>query len=309
MEQAKQNLEKRGSGIDESFNTAGQAIAQGKTIQAIQTPYATAVAVQKPRNLREVEKKCIEEAALAGDSCFYGWGSGKDRIEGPSIECAMIALRNFGNCVVCSRPVMETGTAYIFTSAFVDLETGVTYERQFRQSKKSIVYGKHDEERKGDIRFQIGQSKADRNAILRAVPGWLTDKMIVEAKAGVRDMIQKFVDNPKNGIESARKRATDALGKFGIKVERVETKLDKKYGAWDVEALVILQGDIKALTTGAESADALYPAEEEKPKEKIKNGLSEDQMKPGDAATHQGHDQELNLNGKEKDGKKKGGKF
>lgn len=276
--------------IDESFNTAGEALNQGKAIQVVQTPYQTAVAIQKPRNLREVEKKCLDEAALAGDTCYYGWGSGKDRIEGPSISCAMIALRNFGNCAVASRPVIETPTAFIFTSAFIDLETGVTYERQFRQSKKSIVYGKHDEARKEDIRFQIGQSKADRNAVLRAVPSWLTDKMVEEAKAGVREQIERFVNDPKKGgIEAARKRAFDALSKYGVKIEQIEIKLDKKYAAWDIECLVILQGDIKALTTGTESADALYPKPDEQDEQAEKSDL-EKSMIPGDPATHHGYD-------------------
>lgn len=266
--------------------TAGRLIAEGDTVRQIQTQYATAVAVQKPRDLQAVEKSCLAEAALAGEVCFYGWGTGQNRVEGPSIDCAMIAARNFGNAVVEMKPVNETAQAYIMEAAFVDLETGFTYTRQFRQSKSSIVHGRMDDERKADVRFQIGQSKAQRNVVLKALPKWLLDKMVNKAKEGVREQIQKHVE--KNGLESARKKAADVLIKLGVSTERVEKKYDKKYPAWDVEILVLLQGDIRALSDGIESADSLFPENietEETPT------ITDEDMKPGDAATHQGHDE------------------
>lgn len=274
--------------MNEGFNTAGQAIAEGKTVQQIQTTYATAVRVQQPRDLAIVEDKCLKEAALAGESCFWGWGTGKDRVEGPSIDCAMIAARNWGNAVVEPRPVIETPTAYIFEAAFIDLETGFTYSRQFRESKKSIVYGKFDVERKDNLRFQRAQSKAHRNTILKALPAWLIDKMMDVAKAGVREKLDKYI--AKNGIEKARKLSADTLSKMGVPTARVEAKYGKKYGAWDVDILVLLRGDIKALTDGAESADALFPDPEKVDKPADSNGLSTDDMKPGDSAKHQGHE-------------------
>lgn len=242
---------------NEAFNTAGAAIADGATIQQIQTSYATAVSVQRPRDLVEVEQRCLVEAALAGEVCFYGWGSGKNRVEGPSIDCAMIAARNWGNAVVEMKPVCETRTSYILEASFVDLETGFTYTRQFRQSKTWQVYGKMDDNRKEDVRFQIGQSKAQRNAILKALPSWLIDKMLDTAKQGVRESLEKYIVN--NSLESARKLVADALGKLGVPTERVEEKYNKKYGAWDVDLLIILKGDLRALSDGAESADALFP--------------------------------------------------
>ena len=276
--------------VEQGFNTAGEAISSGKTVQQIQTQYATAVSVQKPRDLGQVEQRCMQEAVLAGAVCFYGWGAGKDRIEGPSIDCAMIAVRNWGNAVVEMRPVHETPTAYIMEAAFIDLETGFTYTRQFRQSKKWTVYGKMDTYRKDDVRFQIGQSKAQRNVVLKAVPKWLIDKMIEKAKEGVREKLETFIG--KQGIEAARKLALDALAKFGVPLERIEQKYDKKYGAWDVELLVTLKGDIRALSDGVESADALFPEEvEPDPEPQKPNGsLSTEDMQPGDPATHQGHE-------------------
>jgi hypothetical protein len=253
----------RQGAIEQGFNTAGEMIGAGKTIQSIQTQYATAVSVQRPRELAVVEKRCVQEAALAGEVCFYGWGSGQNRVEGPSIDCAMIAARNWGNAVVEMKPIHETSGAYVMEAAFIDLETGFTYSRQFRQSKQWTVSGKMDAERKEDIRFQIGQSKAQRNAILKALPKWLIDKMLDKAKEGVREKIESRI--AKGGIESARKGALDALARYGVTQDRIETKYGKAYAAWDVDTLVILTGDIRALTDGVESADALFPEKTEDP--------------------------------------------
>lgn len=280
-------LAKQEHKMEQGFNTAGEAIRDGATVEQIQTTYQTAVRVQKPRELAVVEKNCLTEASLAGEACFYGWGAGKDRVEGPSIDCALIAGRNWGNAALEMKPIHETASAYIMEAVFIDLETGWTYPRQFKQSKSWKVHGRMDDNRKADIRFQIGQSKAQRNAIVKALPKWLIDKMIEKAKEGVKEKLEQFIKD--NGVEKARQLLLKSLAKYGVTQDRIEFKYDKKYGAWDVDLLVILKGDLRALTDGAESADALYPdPEAEKPAESA-NGLKPEDMKPGDPATHQGY--------------------
>lgn len=274
---------------EQAFNTAGEMIQHGATVRQMQTTYATAVAVQKPRVLTEVKKRCLEEANLAGESLYYGWGAGKDRIEGPSVKCAMIGLRNWGNAACEMIPIQETPSAYIMTAAVVDLETGVTIMRQFRQAKNWTVYGRHDEARKEDIRFQIGQSKAQRNVILNFLPEWLIESMVEQAKEGVRSKLTAYIT--KNGIEAARQLALKALAKHSVTQERVEMRIGLKYGAWDIETLVTLRGDIKALDDGAESPEVLFPikAEEEVKPVESKPGLSTENMSQGDPENHQGY--------------------
>lgn len=223
----------------------------------ITTPYATAVKVPVPRVLADVEADCLEEAALAGEACFYSWRAGGSLIEGGSIETAMIIARNFGNCVVDVGPVQETDEAFYFTAYFIDIQKGSTVARQFRQSKTSVVHMKTDEERKMGIRFQIGQSKAQRNVILRAVPSWLVDRMIDKAKEGVKKRISAYI--AKSGVDAARQGALKILAKYGVKKNHAEAKIGKPIGKWQVEELTILEGDIKALADGAESPEALFP--------------------------------------------------
>jgi hypothetical protein len=274
---------------EQAFNTAGAMIAAGDTVRQIQTSYVTAVAVQQPRDIEKVRDRCRREAAIAGARCFYGWavkGKKKGRIEGPSVKLAMIAVRNWGNCAVEMMPMHETPTSYVMTAAFIDIETGVTITRQFRQSKKWIVYGDMDEFRKDDVRFQIGQSKAQRNVVLHSLPEWLIDDMMETAKAGVRAKIEKYVE--KHSIDAARKLAVDAFGKHGVTVERIEAVIGRKMAAWDVNTLVGLQGDLQALDDQEEDPDVMFPELEtegdDKPEDKGPAGAE-----PGDPGKHQEH--------------------
>lgn len=239
---------------------------EGQTLEQYRGTYVTAVRVQKPREIVEVERKCLQEAALAGESCYYGWSAGKDRVEGPSIELAMILARNWGNCAVESPPVIETAVAYYIPAAFIDLENGTTITRFFRQSKTWKVYGRMDEDRKADIRFQIGQSKGQRNVIIRALPSWLVDKCLEKAKEGVRNKIEQYIK--KNGLVGARDGAMKELAKRGVTQERAELKYSKKMAEWDIEVLVMLKGDIQALQAKIEEPQDLFPY----PGDKAPNG-------------------------------------
>lgn len=227
-------------------------------LQQVKTSYTTAIAVQQPRDLQKVSNKLLAESRMAGESFYYGWGSGKDRIEGPSIGLANAAARCFGNSAVDMLPMQETPDAWVMTAAFIDLETGFTITRQFRQSKKSVIYGKHDEERKNDMRFQIGQSKAIRNVVLNALPQWLIDRAVEAAKLGVKERIEQYVKA--NGIAAAVELVLRGLAKHGITEVLVLGKMAvAKPEALDIDHLVMLRGDLHALDNGQEHANVLFP--------------------------------------------------
>ena len=241
-------------------SVAARTLAKGGALQQVRSSYATAIAVQQPRILHDVERRLLEEARLSGEDFYYGWGSGKDAIEGASVKLAMAAARCYGNCAIEALPVQDMPDSWIFTAAFVDLETGFTLTRQFRQSKQWVVYGRHDPERKDDIRFQIGQSKAARNVILNAVPEVLIRHAMDEAKAGVRVGIEKYVKE--NSMPKAVDLVLSGLAKVGVSEKLVLEKVGKaKREAVTVDDLVILRGDLAAIQKGQERADMLFPKE------------------------------------------------
>lgn len=242
-------------------NRGAMVPTAGQAMQQVKTGYTTAIAVQQPRELTVVQKRFLEEARLMGEAAYYGWAAGKDRIEGPSQALAYAVARCWGNCAVDQSAIEETPDAWIFTSVFVDLETGFTLTRKFRQSKRWTVHGKLDAERKDDVRFQIGQTKGDRNVILKAIPRWLVDHGMEEAKKGVREKLEKFI--VKNGLSAAIDYALKELAKSGVSDEQVCDKFSvAKASGLTVDQLVIIAGDIKAIQAGQEYPDALYPSTE-----------------------------------------------
>lgn len=241
-----------------------EVVRSGRTLEQVKTGYTTAVRVQIPRVLKEVNRRLKDEALMGGESFYYGWGSGKDKIEGPSIHLAMSAARCWGNCAVDLDDVQDLGDCWIFTAVFIDVETGFTLKRQFRQSKTSIIYGKHDEERKADMRFQIGQSKAVRNVVVNAIPKHLVREAIETAKRGVREKIERRIEalnqEGKNGMAIAQDTAVAALKKSGVTEEAVLLKLGRPtVKAITVDDLIIILGDIAAINDGSDRADELFP--------------------------------------------------
>lgn len=244
----------------------GPLPAAGEVATRVQGQFVTAVAVQKPRSLPAVQRRIEEEATLAGESFYYGWAAGGERIEGPSVKLAMAAVRCWGNCSVELLPVQEAHDAWIFTAAFVDYETGFTLQRQFRQAKNWQVHGKLDAARKEDIRFQIGQSKAIRNVVLNALPIGLIDRALDVARDGARAKLQQYVEKidkargKGKGIVQAVDLVLKGLAKHGVKEEAVLRKLEiAERKAIDLDRLVALRGDLAALDGGEARAEELYP--------------------------------------------------
>jgi hypothetical protein len=232
--------------------------APQQTLMRTQTQYTTAIAVQRPRSMARMLSKVLEEARLAGESFYYYWEV-EDRqkgrkvpVEGPSIDLAMSLARNYENCAV-DADVTETPTHYIFKGVFIDLETGFTYTRLFRQRKSQKLSSRMDGERQEDIVFQIGQSKTQRNAITRAMPGWVVDKAIETAKQAVLSGI-----NPET-IHLARLKVIDFFARYGVSQAQIEAERGRPIDQWAPSDIVDLRGMATALKEGRVSPAEIFP--------------------------------------------------
>lgn len=277
------------------------------SVTTVRTEYVTARHVPKERDVKAIMKAAIDISEMSGELFFYRWetsstdkSTGKTKkgfVIGHSVKLTNEAVRLFGNCVIDQRPVVETAGAWIFTTAFVDLETGFQRSRQFRMDKQWPVYGRMDRFRKDDIRFQIGQSKADRNVVLNSLPQIILERMLETAINSVREQIEFKIKSVYGGnIQKAIEELLKGFKLHDINQELIEAKLGLKRDKWDVNTLVMLTGDVKALQRGSETKDTLYSLDETDdphggPKsEPDKPGLSTSDMSPGDADKHQGYD-------------------
>jgi hypothetical protein len=116
-----------------------------------------------------------------------------------------------------------------------------------------------DGERQEDIVFQIGQSKTQRNAITRAMPGWLVEKAIETAKQAVLSGI-----SPET-IHLARLKVIDFFSKYGVSQAQIETERGRVIDHWTPRDIVDLRGMATALKEGRVSAAEIFPAREPAP--------------------------------------------
>lgn len=246
------------SGTREEMAPAERMLMEGQALQKVQTAYTTAIAVQKPRSIARVTSNVLEEAKFAGADFYYGWiaktKKGPVRIEGPSIDLAMCLARNYGNCVIDIEG-NETMNHFMMKGIFIDLESGFTCPRLFRQRKGQSLGGKmeDDHDRQEDIVFQIGQSKAIRNAIVRAMPRWLIDKAIAIAK-------QAEIQNIKEESPAlARAKVLQFFEQYGVDQEKIEVALNTKIDSWTAEQIAELRGMATALKEGRVAAKELFP--------------------------------------------------
>lgn len=239
-------------GIEVSNPTAS-LVAHSGGLQRQQTDYSTVLRVTRPRQRKELTKACLEEAGLAGEDFFYAWTvKGKDGkkelIEGTSIDGAMIMVRNWGNCVTPISEESEGPQHWVLKAAFIDGETGYVNERLFRQ-RKSQRTGKMDADRALDIAYQIGQSKAQRNVIVKSLPTWLVKQCLEAAKESAAG---KYQDVPKKTPGFIKR-----FGELGVTQEQLEKKLGRTVDKWEPRDLMTLAAIGRAI------ADRQTTAEEE----------------------------------------------
>jgi len=220
---------------------------------ATRTAYQAAMVVQKPRDPKAALAAATREAALAGKDFLYSWvvksKNGPEVIEGTSIDGAMVMLRNWGNAVVPVDIVEDAPAHWVFKATFIDLETGVNVERLFRQ-RKSQSTGKMDADRALDIAFQIGQSKAQRNVIVKALPVWFHNQCVDAAKEAAES---KFKDVP-----GEAKKAIASFQKGGIELDALEWYVGAALAQWTPADLVRLQGLFNALRDRVAVKDEVF---------------------------------------------------
>lgn len=235
---------------------AVEAIAAGQAMQQVRAPYTTAVAVQKPRSLSQMVSAVLAEAEQAGSSFYYRWEvenrktGNKTEVIGGSIDLAASIFRSYGNCAM-DLQCNETPSHYFFTATMIDLESGMSWPRMFRQ-RKSQALGRFDQDRQEDIVFQIGQSKAMRNAVLSVMPRWVVEKAIETARQAEINRL-----TGKGNIELARGEMLRYFAKLGVTKERIEVRLGKpidETAPEDIADLRALAGAIKdRMTTVGEA--------------------------------------------------------
>lgn len=225
-----------------------------------QTPYQTAMAVQVAREIKRVEKNIVFEASQMRESWLYSWKvavkgeDGKATVEGETIDAAMVLARCFGNCTCPCAVVSETPTHWTFEAVFIDLETGFSVQRLYRQRKPTTGLGKMSRDRAEDAAFSVGVSKAQRNAILKAMPQWLLDRAREAAKS---EAAKKIVTD--GNVDAVIAKWRERLNANGIDDSRVEARFGKPWSEFGPQDVVTLKTIGNAIREGLTSLEDEFP--------------------------------------------------
>ncbi len=229
----------------------------------------TAQRVALPRDYQKIRREISERAQVSADRYVYSWPvkdrqTGRtERIFGATIGLAYELLEIYQNAAVDCR-VEDHGDYWIFYGRFVDWERGISLTRPYMQRKTQNI-GMRDQGRADDIVFQIGVSKAERNAIVNALRS-LADFAVEEAN----DRIPKWVEA---NVDRARDRITGVLEDMDVPLNRVEKVVGRPFAKWTNKDLARVIIDLKTLRDNMATLDELFPVsdkKEEAPKPKAK---------------------------------------
>lgn len=238
-------------------------IREGKQLVKTQTPFQTAIVVQKARDIVTIRGQLMKESDMAGEAFYYSWpvktkGGGREIVEGPSIQLAVSAARLFGNCV-WSADYAEDEERYYLNGHFVDLETGFNVSRPFRQRKAPEI-GDYQEDRKQDIAFQIGVSKAMRNVIVRGgLPPWLIEQAMNRAKHSNVKRFEQLWRNKKTR-EEVIKKALAEFEKLEVNGLQIEGLMGPQK-SWTPQIMAELYGMAQAIKDGQSTVSEIFGGE------------------------------------------------
>ncbi|WP_287138983.1 hypothetical protein [Mesorhizobium sp.] len=250
--------EERRSALDEFAAKVPPTRQDIVAVSAVASPVhqvygAQPVAVHRDEG--KVLSKIRTLAAAAGEDWYYRFPvknrkeNRVDWIEGPSIKCANDLGRIYGNCEVDCR-AQDLGKVVLFHARFLDLETGYSLTRPFQQRKSAAKLGGSDDERREDIAFQIGASKAIRNVTVNALRTF-ADFAVVEAKGALVDKIGRDIEKwRRNTIERTSAR---------VDIARVEAVIGRPAKDWLAPDIAKVVASMTAVADGMATLDETFP--------------------------------------------------
>lgn len=239
------------------FISQSTAVEQARAVAEVQA--AVIVAQQVPRDMaaavREMRESC-NQIGLA-DRAFYRYPRGGQNVTGASVHLARELARCFGNVQYGIIELRRDDTGH-----YSEMQAWAwDVERNTRSSQTFVVPHKRD--KKGgpevltDLR-DVYENNANmgarrlREAIFSILPTWFTE----EAKQICMDALTN------GGGKSLSQSIADGIKLFdelGVKVDRLEAKLDRKKKDWTAHDVAQLRVSYSSIKQGTVFIDDEFP--------------------------------------------------
>lgn len=259
-------LEAMFAGVEPPMNKGDLVPQRGRDLgggsMMVQDQIITAHSVAVPRDNAKILKGLQFAAAYAGQSVLtYRWlvnnnrTGKKETVKGLTIKAADILLREYTNAFVDLR-FTEGPASWIYKATFCDIERGVARPAYWQEYKDTATLGAKDkgDQRLKQIPFQIGQSKAIRNVIVKYLEIPYGAYLEEEAENNLVERVGK-------NIEAYRQRCSKAFADLGIDLVRVERQVGRKLAHWLAPDLAAVVQQLKAVRDGMASASDQWPAQ------------------------------------------------
>ena len=179
-----------------SNDQIAEIVRQGQAIVRIENDTQQQLALQRPRDQKRVQRAVLSElesspefASAVFYSIPFAEHAGSERkinVEGTGIDGAVIMARHWGNCSHGFRFTAEDDRNIVLTGFFMDYETNTRITRDVRVPKvawrRNVKAEVALSARELIMASQAGGSKAQRNAILAAMPPALKLEFFKKAK-------------------------------------------------------------------------------------------------------------------------------
>jgi hypothetical protein len=249
----------RRNALDEFASAPAREIMPSPSVLPMASPGdrvfgAQAVAVY--RDEARILQKLAALGAAAGDDWFYRFPvknkqkGTTDFIEGASIKLANDVARIYGNCEVDTR-VIDLGSSWLIYARFTDFESGYALTRPFQQNKNASKMGGSDNDRRLDIAFQIGVSKAIRNVVVNALQTY-SDYAFDAARNSLVERIGK-------NVQGYRERTVTGISNLGVELARVELVVGRPSKDWTAPDIAKVLAMMKAIADGMATIDETFP--------------------------------------------------
>lgn len=252
------------SALDDFASAPAREIVAAPSVQPMASPGDRVFGAQQVAVYRDearVLQKLAALGAAAGDDWFYRFPvknkqkGTTDFIEGASIKLANDVARIYGNCEVDTR-VIDLGSSWLIYARFTDFESGYALTRPFQQNKNASKMGGSDNDRRLDIAFQIGVSKAIRNVVVNALQTY-SDYAFEAARNSLVERIGK-------DVQKWRDKTLMGLSNHGVEVSRVELVVGRVAKDWTAPDIAKIIAMMKAIADGMATIDETFPPKDKR---------------------------------------------
>lgn len=261
----------------------GNLSNQARIGVSMQNFLMSAQPVDRARVPSQIMQRLKTLCKMHGQRYIYSWkvtdraNQRQIEISGATVKLTNDLAAEYGNMVTGIVNVEDVGTHWIFHAAVCDMETGYNYIRPFRQRKGQDT-GMKDRDRQEDIVFQIGCSKAIRNAVTNVLGSWV-EYMLEECDT----MLIEWVQN-KDNQQKLQSFIDKTCARFSIKIEQIEAVIGRSRADWSPRDKVKVMSELRGVAEGLTNPADLYPSDEDAEKVRAKKDADRAQQKSGGKA-------------------------